>query len=608
MPVVFIRLACCSVVLLFASSALAGHSQLWGVAGELFDPVGRLPEVSWAGVGQGEVDLPQPEVVANVLDHGAVGDGLVDDTAAFQAALDVAGETGGAVLAPAGTYLIAGQLVLDDDAVVLRGEGDGPEGTVLHFPHSLTDLFGWIPQWSWSGGLIHVKGDPTKHPVGTVTEGALRGDLTLTLSSVDDVAAGSLVVLELTDDEEMSLGWHLHADQDQPGSCDWQVPVVRRWPVRVLSVDGDTITLAQPLRTDVRLAWAPTIVRQTVVQGVGVEHLRVLFPDVPYKEHLEEDGYNGVYFSDGVLDSWVRGVTFVNADTSISIRHFGKHLSFVEMATLGREGHHGVDMGECHDCYVADYAIAASVRHAITMGHHSSGCALKRLTSPDGHVLSLDHHRNSPIDNVFTDIDAPTDWSSGGSWCAGPFSGARSTFWRLAGPLVPPLLWSYVQSNLVGDIALGELGTEETFTEFGPWYEHRPQLAPADLHAAQLARRLGLLVPGDVVSDLDAGTVADVEVGTEVGPEQDLDVQGAVAPDGPELTDGRDLADPQVDGSADAATSIAETVDSGPDEAGSSSPSPSGCGATVPGPQRGMAWMWWTMVIVLYRRSRYVGA
>jgi hypothetical protein len=520
------------MLLVQTGDVFAGTSALWGVAGEHFELAGRLPDVSWAGVGQGEVALPSPEVVANVLDYGAVGDGVTDDTAAFQAALDAAGATGGAVWAPASTYLIAGQLIIDDDGVVLRGDGDDEDETVLYFANSLTDLFGWIPQWSWSGGLIHMRGTPGSDFLSEVNAEALRGDQEITLLSADGIAAGDLIVLELFDDEEQSLGWHLHADQEAPGSCDWQAQIVRRWPVRVAGVDGLTVSLVQPLRTDIRSAWQPRVVRSNMLVGVGVEHLRVAFPETLPKDHLEEEGYNGVYFSDGVRESWVRGVTFVNADTPISVRRLGKNLSFVELTALGRRGHHGLDMGHCHDCYVADYALAAEMRHAVTVAHHSSGCAVKRLTSPEGRSLSLDHHRDSPIENVFTDIDAPTDWASGGSWCAGPFSGARSTFWGLTGPLVPPLLWSYIQSNLVGDIALGELGTEETFTELGPWYEHVPDLEPADLHAAQLALRLGELLPPES-SDADAGgglDGANEDALEDAGTEADIGPEAEVSP------------------------------------------------------------------------------
>ena len=44
--------------------------------------------------------------VRNVKDYGAVGDGLRDDTAAIQAAINSLPTTGGTVVIPAGTYLI----------------------------------------------------------------------------------------------------------------------------------------------------------------------------------------------------------------------------------------------------------------------------------------------------------------------------------------------------------------------------------------------------------------------------------------------------------------------------------------------------------------------
>ncbi len=58
--------------------------------------------------------------VVNVRDFGAVCDGVTDDTAAFQKALDSLGERGGAVEVPQGNYLIAGQLNVPK-AVTLRG-------------------------------------------------------------------------------------------------------------------------------------------------------------------------------------------------------------------------------------------------------------------------------------------------------------------------------------------------------------------------------------------------------------------------------------------------------------------------------------------------------
>jgi polygalacturonase len=49
---------------------------------------------------------PDSTLVVNVRDQGAKGDGRTDDTAAIQAAIDAAGDTGGTVVVPDGTYLV----------------------------------------------------------------------------------------------------------------------------------------------------------------------------------------------------------------------------------------------------------------------------------------------------------------------------------------------------------------------------------------------------------------------------------------------------------------------------------------------------------------------
>lgn len=61
--------------------------------------------------------------VFNVKAYGAVGDGLTDDAAALQAAIDAAEAAGGGtVFMPAGTYLIASGLVIEE-TITLAGAG-----------------------------------------------------------------------------------------------------------------------------------------------------------------------------------------------------------------------------------------------------------------------------------------------------------------------------------------------------------------------------------------------------------------------------------------------------------------------------------------------------
>jgi hypothetical protein len=59
----------------------------------------------------------------NVMDYGAVGDGIADDTAAIQSAINFQRDApgGGEVYVPAGTYLVNGLLLYSD--ITLRGAG-----------------------------------------------------------------------------------------------------------------------------------------------------------------------------------------------------------------------------------------------------------------------------------------------------------------------------------------------------------------------------------------------------------------------------------------------------------------------------------------------------
>lgn len=62
----------------------------------------------------------------NVLDYGATGDGVTNDTAALQAAITAAAVAGGAVYLPSGTYLMSSGVTIPSD-VSLFGDGTTSE-------------------------------------------------------------------------------------------------------------------------------------------------------------------------------------------------------------------------------------------------------------------------------------------------------------------------------------------------------------------------------------------------------------------------------------------------------------------------------------------------
>lgn len=85
------------------------------------------PDRGTPAVGQTVVrPVGKSELVANVLDYGAVGDGITDSTAAIQAAIDAASlnafqDTNGVVYLPPGTYSVT--TIVGKDRVTIRGAG-----------------------------------------------------------------------------------------------------------------------------------------------------------------------------------------------------------------------------------------------------------------------------------------------------------------------------------------------------------------------------------------------------------------------------------------------------------------------------------------------------
>ena len=118
----------------------------------------------------GQVLVP----AANVLAYGAVGNGVSDDTAAFQRAIDEVGKAGGGVVyAPAGVYYFKGSLTIRT-AVYLCGEWYNPES---------------LPERMADGTVFTVRGGSGSF----VTVGASAGLMGLTICYPDLTPEGAKI-------------------------------------------------------------------------------------------------------------------------------------------------------------------------------------------------------------------------------------------------------------------------------------------------------------------------------------------------------------------------------------------------------------------------------
>lgn len=142
------------------AASTSQYSDLWGTDGALWNSAGQLPDITDAGYMNGNTLIPDENtwpVGENVVtDHGAVGDGITDDTQAIKDAI-AACAPNHAVYFPNGTYLITDQILIDKNFIVIRGED--MYQTILKFPFGLRDALGASSEYTNWNGFFKVDGD-----------------------------------------------------------------------------------------------------------------------------------------------------------------------------------------------------------------------------------------------------------------------------------------------------------------------------------------------------------------------------------------------------------------------------------------------------------------
>ncbi len=482
--------------LISSMTTTGAESQLWGAAGESWQVPGRLPDFSLAGYRRGQTPPTLPPG-KSVKEFGAKGDGEADDTAAFKRAL---AEVDGAIEVPPGRYRITEILYISRPGQVLRGAG--PHESVLVCPVPLNEI---KPDWgattggrptsnySWSGGMVWIKGKREWTTLATISGNPRRGATTLEVKAATPLAEGDDIVIQVRDDAQDSLARHLYSD-DPGETAELLGRTSARLPCRVISVEGDTITIDRPLRFDVSPEWKPEISRfDFTVSESGVEELGFEFPAKPYEGHFTELGHNAVAI-EGAAHCWIRNIRIANADSGLFVSGYFCTVTGVEFESAretddrNHTGHHGIYLGGDDNLFTRfDYR--TRFIHDITV----SKCAGNVMSEGRGVDLSLDHHKRAPYENLFTALDAGAGtrlWFCGGGAALGKHCAARGTFWniRSARPLAyPPGSFAPHSINVVGLPSTGPSVTDAD----GKWFEVFPgeTVEPLNLHQAQVEFR-----------------------------------------------------------------------------------------------------------------------
>lgn len=446
----------------------------------------RLPDYSYAGYNHGESDIPNLQGrTIDVTEFGASPDDKIDDTKAVLEALEQAHNISGPVVVkfPQGKFILSDILKINRSNIVVRGSGSGEAGTNLHFPRPLEmvdtknyfdeireylkkydkrqrekdrNIDALFSEYSWTGGFIWVQKEGTRaaayleseDPEITVLANGLQGEAGSRQITVENTS-------KINEDDVVELQWFNLAGETGPllkeiygetdlkiGSHHWTFkkrPLVRQ-KTKIQSIQGNIITISDPLLHRISSEIPAQIAQWDHLQNVGIEDVRITFPDSPYFGHHLERGFNGIYFT-SVFDGWIRDVTFVNSDTGV-LSYNSANVTIKNIETTGnRQAHYSVHAGNVHNVLIENLTVNNAPIHSLSLNTQSTKCVFKDAVVNKAAVLDQHagaNHQNL-FDNVTFNVDAERDdkgayypvWDGSGAGYWQPGHGRYNTTWNL---------------------------------------------------------------------------------------------------------------------------------------------------------------------------------
>ncbi len=469
------------------------------------EAVNTIPDFSHAGYQGGGVALP--EVPVQVTLSPAAG----DMRATIQAAIDqveaLAPDSNGirgAVLLRRGVYEVNGSLFIEASGVVLRGEGQGAEGTVLFA--SLTQQHDFI-QVRGSGSGI---GENAATREVIATPYVPVGSRKLAVANVQDFAVGDLISVRRTPNQR----W---IDTLEMGQYGWTPGgyAIRHERV-VTAIAGDTLTVDLPFVDVMETQFGGGTVARATISGrisqCGVENLRIR----SYYAAPDDEAHvwKAVKLR-RVTDSWVKGVTAQYCGYAcVSIESESNFNTIEECAMIEQRSR--ITGARRYSFNISDgmgnlfqRCYASEGRHDYVTGSRVAGpnvfldCVATQTYNDIG-----PHHRWATgllFDNIKGGVSRVQN--RGASGTGHGWAGAQTLFWNLEGTTIK------VESPHGGrNWGIGCVGTEQQGG--GYWESWGAAVTPRSLYLQQLEDRLGpaaveqVSIPaqrsGDIYAQLEA--------------------------------------------------------------------------------------------------------
>jgi hypothetical protein len=432
--------------------------------------------------------------IPDVSVAGTVNPGSGDDGARIQAALDEVADLPlvsgfrGAVLLTKGAYQISAPLRIRKTGVVLRGEGQGTNGTVI--TAGGTSQYAAIEVTGTGSGLGEVSGSRTPITSSYVAVGSRRFEV----ESAAGFSPGDAIAVLRTPNQAWIDALGMDTYGWTPGS--YAIAHERR----IVAIDGNTLTLDIPVVDAMESAYGGGAVFQTDVEGrirhCGVEDLRL---ESTYASDTDEDHAWTAIELKRTTNSWVRRVTVrffgysavhIDAESNFNTVQDTAMLDPKSEITGGRRYPFNVSDG------VGNLFQRCYVRH----GRHNfvSGA---RVTGPnvwldclaeDNHADDGPHHRWATgllFDNTRSEelrVQNRQESGTGHGW-----AGAQVMFWNAQAESVVCDAPKAAMNYAVGVVGQKDQGSWAPEEPFGLWESEGAMVEPRSLYLRQLEDRLG---------------------------------------------------------------------------------------------------------------------
>lgn len=467
-----------------------------------------LLDFSFAGYHHGEKPVPDvTHKVFNVCDFGAIPDDGKSDREAFEHAIAAAESNGsGIIYFPKGRYHLRPEnapntpIVIKGSNIVLRGEGSGVGGTELfmEYPNPALDA---KKLWT-SPCLLSFSGKGKTQKLADVVKDARRGSFQITVSSASNIKVGDWICIYLRNNQPEII-----AEELKPYEVDPKWKQILKEGVmiddyhQVVKVEGNTVTLKEPLMHAIDKSWGYTVRAYSHIEEIGIEDLAFVGNwKGEFKHHrswLDDGGYKPLHIISAV-NSWMRRCRFTDISEGLSIIG-SANISVTDCVITGTLGHSAMRAQGSSRVFFGMIDDQPAQWHSVGFSKPSMGTVLWRITTNPNSCF--ESHASQPRASL---LDV----------CQGAFKRGRAGGAVSSNPnhLADLVFWNYKETDegskdfdfwakdtpfwrFLPPIIVGFHGAGTTFLQSEVKYEESngAPVHPESLYEAQLKLRLGYL-------------------------------------------------------------------------------------------------------------------